>query len=64
MVVCVILMTEMVMGGDSYEQRFWKWSGMLSGTTDWAWDGDPRGDPRGDPYIANDPAKYSLLRAP
>ena len=26
--------------------------------------GDPRGDPRGDPYVANDPAKYSLLRAP
>ena len=37
-VVYVILMTEIVMGGDSYEQRFWKWSGMLSGTTDWAWD--------------------------
>ena len=37
-VVYLILMTEMVMGGDSYEQRFWKWSGMLSGTTDWAWD--------------------------
>ena len=25
---------------------------------------DPRGDPRGDSYIANDPAKYSLLWAP
>ena len=37
-VVYLILMIEMVMGGDSYEQRFWKWSGMLSGTTDWAWD--------------------------
>ena len=37
-VVYLILMTEMVMVGDSYEQRFWKWSGMLSGTTDWAWD--------------------------
>ena len=57
-------MIEMVMGGDSYEQRFWKWSGMFSWTTDWAWDGDPRGDPRGDPYIVNDPAKYSLLQAP
>ena len=40
-VVYLILMIEMVMGGDSYEQRF-----------------------RGDPYIADDPAKYSLLRAP
>ena len=37
-VVYLILMIEMVMGGDSYEQRFWKWSGMLSGTTHWAWD--------------------------
>ena len=26
--------------------------------------GDPRSDPRGDPYVANDPAKYSPLRAP
>ena len=40
-VVYLILMIEMVMGGDSYEQRF-----------------------RADPYIADDPAKYSLLRAP
>ena len=40
-VVYMILTTKMVMGGDSYEQRF-----------------------RADPYIADDPAKYSLLRAP
>ena len=33
-VVYVILMMEMVMGGDSYEQRFWKYSGMHSGTTE------------------------------
>ena len=26
--------------------------------------GDPRGDPRGDLYVPDDPAKYSLLRAP
>ena len=26
--------------------------------------GDPKGNPRGDPYVANDPAKYSPLRAP
>ena len=31
--------------------------GLLSGS-------DPKGDPKGDPYVANDPAKYSLLRAP
>ena len=26
--------------------------------------GHHSGDPRGDPYVANDPAKYSPLRAP
>ena len=47
----MILLTEMILGGDSYEKSLGHHSG------------DPRGDPRGDPYVANDPAKYSLLRA-
>ena len=33
-VVYVILMTEMVVRGDSYEKSCWKWSGMHCGTTD------------------------------
>ena len=37
-VVYVILMTEMVVGSDSYEKSCWKWSGMHSGTTIWVWD--------------------------
>ena len=35
---CVILMTEMILGGDSYEKSCWKWSGMHSVTTIWVWD--------------------------
>ena len=35
---CVILMTEMILGGDSYEKSCWKWSGNHSGTTNWVWD--------------------------
>ena len=34
---CVILIMEMILGGDSYEKSSWKWSGMHSGTTDWVW---------------------------
>ena len=33
-VVYVILMTEMVLGGDSYEESCWKWSRNHFGTTD------------------------------
>ena len=32
-VVYVILMTEMVLGCDSYEKSYWKWSRMPSETT-------------------------------
>ena len=32
---CVILMTEMVLEGESYEKSCWKWSMRYSGTTDW-----------------------------
>ena len=32
-VVCVILMTEMVVRGDSYEKSCWKWSRNHFGTT-------------------------------
>ena len=31
-------MMEMIMGGDSYEKSCWKWSGMHSVTTEWAWE--------------------------
>ena len=31
-------MTEMILGGDSYEKSCWKWSGMHSVTTIWVWD--------------------------
>ena len=34
MVVYVILMTEIVVGGDSYEKCCWKWSRNHCGTTD------------------------------
>ena len=33
-VVYVILMTEMVLGGDSYEESCWKWSSRYNVTTD------------------------------
>ena len=32
---CVILMTEMVLEGESYEKSCWKWSMRYSVTTDW-----------------------------
>ena len=35
---CVILMTEMILGGDSYEKSCWKWYGMHSVITIWVWD--------------------------
>ena len=50
-VVYVILMTEIVLGGDSYEKSCWKWSRNHTGTTDRSMGnhhGDPRGDPKGD----------------
>ena len=31
-------MTEMILGGDSYEKSCWKWSGTHSVTTIWVWD--------------------------
>ena len=34
---CVILMTEMILGGDSYEKSCWKWSGRHSVTTIRVW---------------------------
>ena len=34
----VILMTEMILGGDSYEKSCWYWFRRHSGTTDWVWD--------------------------
>ena len=34
-VVYVILMTEMVLEGESYEKSCWKWSMRYSVTTDW-----------------------------
>ena len=37
-VVYVILMTEMVLEGESYEKSCSKWSKNHSGTTDWVWD--------------------------
>ena len=37
-VVYVILMMEMILGGDSYEKSCWKWSGRHSVTTIWVWD--------------------------
>ena len=33
-VVYVILMMEMILGGDSYEKSCWKWSRNHCGTTD------------------------------
>ena len=33
---CVILMTEMVLEGESYEKSCWKWSRNHTGTTDWS----------------------------
>ena len=36
--VYVILMMEMVLGGGSYDEIYWKWSGMHSGSTYWVWD--------------------------
>ena len=47
-VVYVILMNEMVVGGDSYEKCCWKCSRNHCGTMG-NHHGDPRGDPRGDP---------------
>ena len=35
---CVILMMEMILGGDSYEKSCWKWSRNHTGTPDWVWD--------------------------
>ena len=37
-VVYVILMPEMILGGDSYEKSCWKWSRRYSGTPDCVWD--------------------------
>ena len=37
-VAYVILMMEMVLGGGSYDEIYWKWSGMHSGSTYWVWD--------------------------
>ena len=37
-VVYVILMMEMILGGDSYEKSCWYWFRRHSGTTDWVWD--------------------------
>ena len=37
-VVYVILMTEMVLEGESYEKSSWKWSRRYSGTPDCVWD--------------------------
>ena len=37
-VVYVILMTEMVLEGESYEKICWKWSRSYSGTLDCVWD--------------------------
>ena len=34
----MFLMTDMILGGDSYEKSCWKWSGMHSVTTIWVWD--------------------------
>ena len=51
-VVYVILMTEMVVGDDTYEKCCWKWSRNHCGATDRSMGnqhGDPRGDPRDDP---------------
>ena len=31
-------MTEMILGGDSYEKSCWYWFRRPSGTTDWVWD--------------------------
>ena len=31
-------MTEMILGGDSYEKSCWYWFRRHSGTTDWVWD--------------------------
>ena len=31
-------MMEMILRGDSYEKSCWKWSGMHSVTTEWAWE--------------------------
>ena len=45
---CVILMTEMILGGDSYEKSCWKWSRRYNVTTDRSM-GNHHGDPRGDP---------------
>ena len=47
-VVYVILMPEMILGGDSYEKSCWKWSRRYSMTTDRSM-GNHHGDPRGDP---------------
>ena len=35
---CVILMMEMILGGNSYETSCWKWSSRYSETPDWVWD--------------------------
>ena len=34
----VILMTEMILGGNFHEKRCCEWSDMHSGTPDWFWD--------------------------
>ena len=61
----MILMMEMVLGGGPYDEIYWKWSAQWEHLLGRGHQhGDPKGDPRGDPYVANDPAKYSLLRAP
>ena len=61
---CVILIMEMILGGDSYEKSCWKWSGRHSDTPVWVWDMTMvilgvilRGDPKGgicDSYDGND----------
>ena len=54
----MILMTEMVLGGDSYEESCWKWSSRYNVTTDRSMGnhhGDPRGDPKGDSKDICDP---------
>ena len=67
---CVILMIEMILGGNSYETSCWKWSSRYSETPDWVWDMTMvilgvilRGDSKGgicDSYDGNDSGRCFL----